>query len=243
MASTHELTLDPRYCGPRRSGNGGYVCGRIARHLQCTPRVRLSAPPPLQQAMRLEVSSDQHAELFADDQLIASAQPTTLELQVPKPCSLAEARDAAQRFTGHQQHSFPHCFVCGPKRPEGDGLRIFPGAVSGRELVAAPWTPSQDLADSNGLINAPFIWAALDCPSGFAVWPEDPKQTLVLGEFSVQIQQRPAAGETCRIIGWPIAESGRKRRAGSALFDAQDQLLAWAEATWICLPVSAFPDD
>ena len=27
------IIIDRRYCGPPNSGNGGYVCGRLARHI------------------------------------------------------------------------------------------------------------------------------------------------------------------------------------------------------------------
>ena len=27
------IIIDKRYCGPPNSGNGGYVCGRLARHI------------------------------------------------------------------------------------------------------------------------------------------------------------------------------------------------------------------
>ena len=48
---TSSIIIDRRYCGPPNSGNGGYVCGRLARHISVgTPdgvEVTLRAPPPL----------------------------------------------------------------------------------------------------------------------------------------------------------------------------------------------------
>jgi hypothetical protein len=41
------------------------------------------------------------------------------------------------------------------------------------------------------------------------------------------------AGEHCAIIGWTLGEEGRKRFAGSALFDARGELCASVGAVWI----------
>ena len=58
--------ITQRFCGPPRSGNGGYVAGRIARHLPGSVAVRLTAPPPLGSRLRL-TSSDEEARLFEGD--------------------------------------------------------------------------------------------------------------------------------------------------------------------------------
>jgi len=42
-----EIIIDKRYCGPPNSGNGGYVCGRLAQHIPGGAEVTLRAPPPL----------------------------------------------------------------------------------------------------------------------------------------------------------------------------------------------------
>ncbi|MCL5068064.1 MAG: hypothetical protein M1368_06905 [Thaumarchaeota archaeon] len=51
----------------------------------------------------------------------------------------------------------PSCFNCGPLRLEGDGLRIFPGILAGRDVVAPPWTPAESLGDSTGVVKSEFI--------------------------------------------------------------------------------------
>src|SRR6185503_12253340 len=42
-----EIIIDKRFCGPPNSGNGGYVCGRLAPHIPGGAEVTLRAPPPL----------------------------------------------------------------------------------------------------------------------------------------------------------------------------------------------------
>ena len=42
-------------------------------------------------------------------------------------------------------------------------------------------------------------------------------------------------GEPCRVIGWKLGDEGRKHYAGTAIFDEDGDLCAWARATWIHL--------
>ena len=41
------MTIARRFRGPPNSGNGGYVCGMLARHIPGAAEVALRAPPPL----------------------------------------------------------------------------------------------------------------------------------------------------------------------------------------------------
>lgn len=228
-----------RFCGPPRSGNGGYVCGRTAKHLQGTLAVRLKAPPPLNVELRLE-SSGEAARLYHGSSLIAEAKPAQLDLQ-PPPCpSYAEAEQAMPGFIGFSQHAFPGCFVCGPAREAADGLRIFPGALDGGATIAGPWVPDASLAAADGSIPSEFIWAALDCTGAFAVLPAPAGQTIVLGELCTSILTPLQAGERCIVMGWPLGSEGRKRFAGSALYSASGRLVAMARAVWIEVPLSTW---
>ena len=145
-----------RFRGPPRSGNGGYVCGRIARHLQGTVAVRLRAPPPLKTELRLEATADE-ARLFQHTTLIAEAKRIALEIQPPPSPSYAEAEQSSQGFPGFKAHPFPGCFVCGPERQPADGLRLFPGPVKGSSMIAAPWKPDASLADESANIKSEFL--------------------------------------------------------------------------------------
>ena len=51
---TNSLVIPSRFCGPLGSGNGGYVCGRIAAYLNGPATVTLRRPPPLEVAMPVE---------------------------------------------------------------------------------------------------------------------------------------------------------------------------------------------
>jgi hypothetical protein len=92
-----------------------------------------------------------------------------LRLDIPDPPTFEEAKSAAERYPGFETHPFPTCFGCGHERTEGDGLRIFSGPVNGSDVMAAPWFPDPSLAGETGRVRTEFLWAALDCPAGWAV--------------------------------------------------------------------------
>lgn len=245
------ITIDERFCGPPRSGNGGYVCGLVAARLEGPVAVRLKAPPPIARPLRIETSM-RAARLLEGDALIAEAQQRPLALEAPPPPpGLADAQRASRRFAGFSNHNFPTCFVCGPQRAAGDGLRIFPGPLaepdaggpsdSGGQaatpgstpILAAVWTPDASLADAAGRVRAEFVWAALDCPGAFVRYPPPDGVAVVLGELAVEQTAPVEVGETCIVTAWSLGGEGRKRRAGSALFDAGGRLRARAEAIWV----------
>jgi len=231
------VTVDDRFCGPPRSGNGGYVCGLVAAALPGGPvSVRLKAPPPIGKPLRLEVE-DGAARLLDGETLIAEGARAPLALEVPPAPSLAEAVDAAKRYLGFEDHNFPGCFVCGPAREAGDGLRIFPGALARDPAVlAAPWTPDATLADGAGVVRAAFVWAALDCPGAFTRYPLPDGIALVLGELAVAAHAPLAVGTPCVVVAWSLGEEGRRRFAGTALYTASGALVAAARAVWVAVP-------
>lgn len=233
------LVIASRFCGPPKSGNGGYVCGRVAAHVRGPASVRLKAPPPLETGLQVE-ASESGARLMHGSNLIAEAKAAALDLAPPAAPSFAEAEEAAKSYIGFARHAFPRCFVCGPQRTNGDGLRIFPGSTASQLMVAAPWIPDTSLGDDSNQVRAEFLWAALDCTSGFAVLPVPEGKAIVLGELCVRIDDSVAPGEKCVVAGWPLQVDGRKRIAGSAVFSSSGRLVALGRATWIEVEASAF---
>ena len=146
------ITIDRRFNGPPDSGNGGYVCGAFAVATGSDLRVRLVAPPPLEAP--LDVAQD-------DATVDAGSQQATLRTGTPRDCSstcrrrprYVQAVWASQHYAGFRDHFFPDCFVCGPHRRRGDGLRIFPGQLD-TGLVAAPWLPADSLDGGDGKVAA-----------------------------------------------------------------------------------------
>jgi hypothetical protein len=225
------IVIDERFCGPPGTGNGGYVAGRLARHLGGDVEVTLRRPAALGRPLRI-VRTAGGVSLVDGETLVADAVAGALDVAPPSPVSLDEAREAGARFPRFNGHPLPRCFVCGPDRPESDGLRIFPGPTADGALYAAPWIPDRSLADDRGLVRSEFLWAALDCTGAFAV--NEPSRGLVLlGRLAARIGGALPATEPAVVAGWPIADHGRRLIAGTAVFTAAGNLVAIARATWI----------
>lgn len=222
-----ELVIEPRFNGPAGSANGGYTCGLVADFLDGIAEVTLRRPPPLGRALRVE-RQEGRVVVLDDDAVVAEAVEATFELALPEPPTTQEAVSASARYPGFDEHAFPTCFVCGPDREVGDGLRIFAGPLRDG-LVAAPWTPTE--------VDRHVVWAALDCPGAIAVGFPDRGETL-LGRFAASVDELPEVGETCVVVGWPLGEEGRKLYAGTALYGEDGRPLARARATWI-VPLNA----
>ncbi|MDX1568820.1 MAG: hypothetical protein R3223_13525 [Longimicrobiales bacterium] len=224
------IRIDRRFRGPPESGNGGYVCGRVARFIDGPAVVRLRVPPPLETDLVVR-PADGELEVYDDETLVAEARPAALEVVVPEPPGYEEAEEASRDYRGFEQHAFPNCFVCGPERDPDDGLRIFAGPVPGRDLVAAPWIPHGSLEGAEGAVAPEFLWAALDCPgaSSFTA-PED--RARVLGELAAEIRGGVPVGERCVVIGWERRSQGRRHWTGTALFDESGDCRAVGLGTW-----------
>jgi hypothetical protein len=214
------VIIPARFNGPPGSANGGYACGLFSEALGGGFEITLLLPPPLE--TQLDIVGD---ELRDGEVVVARARRAAhSDEDVPAPVSLAEAEEASKRYPGFEHHAYPTCFTCGPER--ADGLRVFAGPVEGREgVVAAPWIPGPR-------VRAEIVWAALDCPAGWAV-DDFQREGVLLGRMAASIHGRPEPGEAHVVIGWRIGEEGRKRFAGSALYAADGELVAHARSTWI----------
>jgi hypothetical protein len=241
LARMPALTIPPRFCGPPGSGNGGYVCGRVAAYLDGPVTVTLRQPPPLDIPMAVERDGDTSVRVHHGRTLIAEAAsgPGNPAPEIPGPVSLAEARTAAGRARYYTDPVFPACFVCGMDREPGDGLRIFPGLLAGRQLWAAPWTPDPSVADSGGRVRPEVVWAALDCPSGIAAGEAAGlarDTAILLGQMTASLAVLPMAGHQYRVIAWPAGRDGRRLLGGSALLGRGGRVLAAARAVWLTVP-------
>jgi hypothetical protein len=237
------VVIENRFCGPPKSANGGYVCGLLAAHIDGDAEVTLLAPPPLDQ--RLEIAAGDHGvELRNGETRLAIARKVRIDLPEIPNVDLSEAQDAVRRSPyDASRHPLPMCFVCGPARVEGDGLRIIPRPLPPRPgcnvgTLAAPWVPGANLASEDGAVAREFIWAALDCPTGFAGVGAQHlgmtgAETILLGRMSARIERRPSPGDQCIIVAWPTGRDGRKLFANSVLLSSDGKFFAAARATWL----------
>jgi len=236
------MTIPRRFRGPPNSGNGGYVCGMLARHITGAAEVALRAPPPLETGLSVVEVGVGLWELRHGAATIAIGRATTLEMSRLERATYAEAVEAEKHTPiKPHQHPLPMCFVCGPDRAPGDGLRLFAGPLARQDAgvaFAVPWTPDPSLTATDGLVAPEFVWSALDCPTGYICqYDRETRKfnalSILLGTLTVRIEGRPRPRERCVVTSWQTGREGRRLIAEGALFGEEENLLAVGRAVWI----------
>jgi hypothetical protein len=230
------LAIPARFNGPPDSAHGGYSAGLAASQVEGPAEVALRAPPPLEAPLAVVRRDDGSVALLDGDLLVLEARPATVDVDVPEPASVEDATAAEDGSPFlDDAHPFPTCFACGPRRAEGDGLRLFAGKVEGRELFATAWTPAAEFASDGMAVDPIFVWTALDCPSSA---PAMSGRTIVLASLAADLRAPVKVGEPHVIGSWQIERDGRKCFSGVALWDAAGNVCAAGRALWIELKQS-----
>lgn len=223
-----QLVIDTAYAGLPELVHGGYLAGVLTSALATDgSRVRLRRPVPTARSLRLEHAGPGRVELHDGAALLADGVAGDVLVDVPDPVTPAEARSASGRSPGAARHPFPGCMCCGPEHP--GGLRVFPGPVSGRAIVAAQWVPPEHLADGRSALPRELVAAALDCTQLWALMMHAPArtaETVVTAVLETRLEQPVAAGEPHVVIGWPIGRDGRRWLAGAAILGPKGELCA-----------------
>ncbi|QXJ26003.1 hypothetical protein AGRA3207_007582 [Actinomadura graeca] len=221
------MIIEKRFHGPDGSGNGGYVAGLLAgRAASDTVTVTLRRPPPLEVELTVTVEDERGhgVRLWDGDVLVAEALAGAIVVPPVAAVPFEVAEEAAAAFgAAAERHPFPRCFVCGPERETGDGLRLEPGTVA-EAIVASPWVPRE-------VPEPEVVWAALDCPGGWSFGVAG--RPAVLGTMTAQVTGLPQAGERCVVMGLARSREDRKMHAATALYGADGRLLGRAEQIWI----------
>jgi len=231
---TESFVIGRRFRGPEESGNGGYTAGMVARFLGGNAEVTLRRPPPLERPLTVTRNGEQVLVHDGDD-LVAEGVPVLLDLAVPDPPTADEAAEASRSYAGFTRHFFPGCFVCGTEREPGDGLRLFPGWVPGRDLMAAPGRADASLPAEAGFLTTEIAWSFLDCPGAWAMERDQEERPVVLGRMAARLTHPIPVGADYLAIGWPLGREGRKLFSGTALFGLDGTLYGFAKQTWIVL--------
>jgi hypothetical protein len=242
------LTIEHRYRGPARSGNGGYTAGSLAARVPDAAghavEVTLRMPPPLDTPLEVAVDGAT-TRLLDGDAVVAEARLVADELVAVEAVAPDVAAEAMASYAGLRKHPFPGCFACGPDREPGDGLQIFPGPVPGADdTVASLWVPHAafaergDLVDGVEHVSAAVTWAALDCVGG---WSEDLEgRPMVLGRMTARLDALPVVGEPHVVVGRRLGADGRKSFTASTLFDADGRVVATARHVWVAVDPATF---
>jgi hypothetical protein len=229
------LRIDEAHSGFPGIAHGGYLGGLLARELAAPGAVEVAFRRPARTGRDLDLALDGERLLARDgDQVVAEASPVRLEIASIPPVSLDAAHTAAASYPAASDHPFPGCCCCGPG--SAVGLRIFPGPVAGRDVMAAPWRPRADLAGPGGAVALEHLWTALDCP---AIWalvltiPLGAPEQLVTGRMSVEVRGHVEPGRELVVASWPLHAEGRKRFSAAALFSTSGDVLALARQTCV----------
>ncbi len=235
MNTDSTIVIDRRFNGPRLSGNGGYVAGVLARHVDPdgAVEVTLRAPIPIDTPLTLARNGDDRTLLQHDAKLVAEARPATLTLEPPGIQDWAAAERLAADGGCGEGSDFQWCLVCGRARDIGDGLRVFGQRLEDRPMSLSLYQPHAVHAAADGRIDAPFLWGALDCPGAWAVQDPDDWRLAMTGRMIGQVFHRPKPDEPCMVVGWKVGAEGRKLLAGTAVYTRSGTLCAQALSTWI----------
>jgi hypothetical protein len=234
-ATGRTLTVAGRFHGPVGSANGGYLAGRLAGFVLAAAgepavggasgvTVTLRRPPPLDLPMSVELLAGR-AELRCDGALVAEAELAGSPPDpAPSPVPLEAAAAAAAAADLGPTRPYADCFACGPARAEGDGLRVVTGPA-GPATVAGPWTPAPDATGPE------HVWAALDCPTGFALAEFGAR--VLLGRITGWVHRLPVPGRPHVVVGRSLGGTGRTRGTVGALYDDGGGLLAVTRLIWV----------
>jgi hypothetical protein len=171
--------------------------------------------------------------------VVAEAAPGTFSRAAVAPVGRDRAAAAHSAYRGLDDHSFDGCFVCGPGREPGDGLRLAPGVI-GEGRTACVWTPDDSLADPArpGVAGREFVWAALDCPGG---WTSDlVARPLVLGRMTATVVRQPQLGRPVVVVGELAETQGRKTLTSVSAYADDGTLVGRSEQTWIEVDPSVY---
>lgn len=234
------LVVASRFNGPPGSANGGYLAGLLAAHLASAPEgpvtVTLREPPPLEVALSIQADDGGRLAATVGGAVVATAEPGAFSSDPVDPVAGDVAREAERRYGGLRSHPFPGCYVCGPQRPAGDGMGLRPGRVApsgDAGPVACTWVPDGSQASDGAIVDPALVWAALDCPSG---WASDLEaRPMVLGRITARVDARPRVGDECVVVAQVLGGEGRKAYTASTAYDPDGRVLGRAECTWIAL--------
>lgn len=236
------LIIPLGFNGPRLSGNGGYVGGRLAeKYTQAfgpadAIEITFRAPSPIETKMALRRDGGV-LRLLDGETLVCEARAGSVAHLEPPP-SPRDWTDVMRRAeTGGcgDDSEFNTCLVCGRNRARGDGLQVWgtPGPQKGHSLSC--YVPHANHADDTGRIRPEFVWGTLDCPGAWAAQDPDDYRAALTGRMTAKIIEPPRVGERCAVVGWKTGEDGRKLFSGTALYTESGRLCALAACTWIVL--------
>jgi len=219
-------------------GQGGWTSARFDQVVGQALTVSLRSPIPLETELSVVSLGTDHWQVgfdnAGDGQLVLEGRPALRKFASTEPVSIEAAVDARSRFRS-TEHPAPLCFSCGT-HPASMCVHNGP-LLDGTGRFATDWTPPAWVGDADGAVDAPTIWAVLDCASGFYVGQDEDRPAGVTVQYEVEILAKVHVEQPHAVVAWngvhPDHWDGRKRGAGSCVFDASGTLLAQSSSFWV----------
>ena len=233
-----EIVISRHFEGPTDLTLGGYISGLMAAHLDSdTVEVTMRKPTLMERPLVLDTTTPDRVFLYDGDTLLNEARPVELDMEIPEPISLAQAKKASRRDT---VAAFPNCFGCGSARTEETGLHLRSGPVEGRDIVAIDWVPSAAVVGVREDERAPetMVLTAMECPIAKAMELKDlrkPEEMAVLGRMTTKVIELPLVGESCYFMGWPIERVNRRIEMAGTLNSEKGETLVMCRLTFVVL--------
>lgn len=222
-----ETTLDigGQFRSVTPTGQGGYAAGLLEETVGRRLRVQFRKPIPLDVALTVIDDGDNVDVLDSNRVPVLQAASDTDGLSSPNPVTIQEAMAASEASTVPPE--FDGCYSCGTA---GWGLRPGP---HGESQFATTWTPP-DWTKVDGETPARYVHTALDCPAGWFVASVPDTRLAVTAWMTVETFGPVIPGSPYAVVAWANGPwDGRKRSAGSAIFDDSGDLLARSESLWV----------
>ena len=223
-----QITVPRRFQGIDGIAQGGHIAGLVAGHLDGAVEITFRNPCPLDRPLHLI-----DGRLVDGETVILESGPAD---GVPWAPDFVPWSDAvAAREWAERQPSIPrvsHCFSCGS---DPESFRVHAGRVAGTTIYASPLVHPRWTAP-DGHVEHRFLWAPADCAAGWRVSLDDRARPAVTGQIQVVVHADVEAGTRLVVVADADPEwNGRKRRAWSAIYRADGDLVASAETVWIAL--------
>ena len=225
-----QITVDARFSGIAGRGQGGYLAGLVAGRTDQPIQVDFRNAIPLDTPLHV-IDGGQPFRLIDGDKVIIERRDGSAPGRIPVFVDLEAAEKARDVAESEPLPYVGTCFSCGD-RP--GTLRVHAGPV-GDGVFATPYTPP-GWTGSNGIVEPPFVWAPLDCASGWAIAWDPPHPVTVTATLTVQIHETVEPGAEYVVVadtepGW----RARRRMAWSGMYSRAGDLMASAESMWVRL--------
>lgn len=131
------------------------------------------------------------------------------------------------------------CFVCGLYNPCGLHLRFYSSAPGEVEVIH---TIPEQFQGYPGVVHGGIVAAMLDEAAGRAHMEGVTPRFMFTAKLEIRYRQNVPVGKPLRLVGKAGKSRGRSATATAFIFDAQDQLLAEADALLVDVPQAMLPD-